>query len=162
MRIFFDMDGVLAYWNDKASYETYSTPGYFRNLEPVSNVVKMAKKLFDTCDNEIFICSACLDKDREEEKNFWLDKYLPYIDSEHRVFTRCGKSKTDAVYEFTGSLKNDDVLIDDFTNNLKEWYGIPVKLMNGMNGTKGTWKGRKIRGYINSEEMLKELLEGIA
>ena len=41
-----------------------------------------------------------------------------------------------------------DVLVDDYTKNLKEWpvfgdakFGRAVKLLNGINGNNGTWTG---------------------
>ena len=33
-RVFFDMDGVLAQWQDGTPFEVVCSPGYFKNLPP--------------------------------------------------------------------------------------------------------------------------------
>lgn len=141
-RIYIDMDGVLATWNSDKSLEEVAMPGYFRDLLPMRNVVDAIKKIVLSRKYEVFILSSVLHDIAIRDKNFWLDTYLPEIPLINRIFVPYGQIKAD----YIGKLDYRDILIDDFSKNLKEWHGVGIKLLNGINGTKGTWNGYVVNG----------------
>ncbi len=135
-RLFVDMDGTLTRFIDHTNDpETILQPGYFSGLPPQPNVVTAVKELIGTMD--VYVLSAALDtKTAISEKNEWLDRYLPEIAADHRIFPPHGTDKAAAISDF----RVNDVLLDDYSRNLHAWPGIGIKLMNGINGTHGTWQ----------------------
>ncbi len=146
MRVFIDMDGTLNKWRNAKTQEELYVKGFFKKAKPHNNVIEAAKMLIRN-GYEVFILSAVLDDCAHavDEKNHWIDKYLPEIDLDHRLYPKCSESKVEFVRNAVG-LNKDDVLLDDKTENLLEWaeHAASVKLMNGVNGTKGRWKGIKV------------------
>ncbi len=137
-RVFFDLDGVLCVFNTSATEVDLHTRGYFRTLAPMDNVVSAAKILCKTDFLDVFILSAVLIDNPyvQNEKSSWIDQYLPEIALDHRIFPPCNENKSLYV---PGGITRSDVLIDDYTVNLLAWGGHAVKLLNGINHTKGTW-----------------------
>ena len=153
-RIFIDMDGTLAEFKTVDTLEKLYEPGYFLNLQPNSNVVNAVKLLIEKADVEVYVLSAYLTDSvyALDEKNKWLDRYLPELKKENRIFTPCGKEKTSAV---PGNIREDDFLLDDYTKNLGEWEppARGIKLINDINHTHGTWEGDRIR-FTHEPEIL--------
>jgi len=158
------MDGTLAKWNFVSDEQLYEKD-YFRNLEPHKNIIEAAKQLMNE-GQEVYILSCYL-ADSEyalKEKNDWLDKYLPEINTNHRLFVPYGMPKT----EFFETVKMtpityNDYLIDDYTKNLEEWSkigGTGIKYLNGINNTYGTWKGARISN-LNDIYNLLHTIENI-
>ena len=143
-RYFIDMDGVLAVYPSKEK-AWWEIKGIYELLAPQTQVIKAIKRMRERR-NEVFILSA-YNKDfanAKDEKNYWLDKYLPEIDEAHRIFTLVGQKKTDYV---PNGVQPTDVLLDDYNKNLEAWAeagGIGVKLLNGLNNRK-TWSGVAVR-----------------
>ena len=109
-------------------------------MDPIPNVLNAIKQIIrDDAEIEVYILSAVLSDSSYaiEEKNAWLDKYLPEVDVEHRIFPPCGQDKKQYV-----SIKEKDFLLDDYTHNLNLWQppARGIKLLNGINHTKGTWR----------------------
>lgn len=146
IRLFVDMDGTVAKFNPLVKIEALYEEGYFKNLEPMTNMVEAIKNVAETSKEiEVFILSACLDsKYAMPEKNDWLDKHLPIIDTQHRIFCEYGKEKSAYIPE----PKETDVLLDDYTKNLKEWNGIGIKILNGINDTNKSWCGQRISSFL--------------
>lgn len=139
-RLFVDMDGTLAVFKPVDEMETLYEKGYFLNLEPHENVVAAIKEIITkNPDIEVYILSAYLTDSKYalQEKNAWLDRYLPEIDREHRVFVPCGIDKKEGIRD----IREDDFLLDDYTKNLNEWQppARGIKLLNGINHSRGTW-----------------------
>lgn len=146
-RLFVDMDGTLAVFTPVDELETLYEQGYFLNLQPQENVVAAIKEIITKHPEiEVNILSAYLSDSKYalEEKNKWLDKYLPEIDSKHRIFVPCGTDKKEAIQN---GVSRDDFLLDDYTKNLNEWQppARGIKLLNGINHTRGTWPYDRIR-----------------
>lgn len=143
-RVFVDMDGTLAQFKYVA-FEELLEPGYYRNLEPMKNTVEAVKELIKRNNVEVFIMSAVLREapTAQDEKNAWLDEYLPEIDKDHRCFMYCDEVKAEHI---PGGQRSTDILLDDYTHNLETWAppGIGIKLLNGLNDTHETWQGNKI------------------
>lgn len=154
-RIFVDMDGTLAVFKPVEQLEVLYEEGYFRNLAPQINVLQAVKKIIQEYpDVEVYVLSAYLSDSPYalHEKNEWLNRFLPELDFDHRVFVPCGEDKSAFV---PGKLNQDDYLLDDYTVNLNAWEppARGIKVLNGINGTHGTWQGSKISFERNPEEM---------
>lgn len=143
-RLFVDMDGVLCTF-EKATMEVLSRPGYFAELSPQENVVAAIRMLARSCCVEVFVLSCYIaETNAKAEKNAWLDRYLPEVDTEHRIFVPCGEGKDEYV---PGCVLPTDTLLDDYSVNLHSWKaagGNAVKLRNGINGNHGTWEGPSV------------------
>jgi|GEM_PF-721510 len=160
-RLFVDMDGTVAVFKQVDTLETLYEQGYFLNLEPHTQVIDAMKKIIkESLDIEVFILSSVLADSRYalEEKNQWLDKYLPEIDMEHRIFPPCGVSKRDHIQ---GGIDENDWLLDDYTYNLNQWQppGRGIKLLNGINHTKGTWKHEMVSHDKESLEIAESIVD---
>lgn len=137
-RLFVDMDGTLARFHDQVQYlERMYEKGFFRNLEPFENMIA-AIKIFikEYPDVEVNILSAKVIGEPpycEEEKNAWLNQYLPEIDQAHRIFTEIGKSKASYI---RGGLSEHDFLLDDYNRGLNQFLsdgGQALKCHNNIN-----------------------------
>lgn len=160
-RLFVDMDGTLAEFKTVDTLETLYEKDYFINLKPNEYVLGAIKQLIADNDIDVYILSAYLTDSRYalEEKNAWLDKYLPELPQEKRLFVPCGTDKSVAV---PGLIRPDDYLLDDYTKNLSEWEppARGIKLINGINHTNGTWQGDKIQ-FTHAPEELSSMISDV-
>lgn len=159
-RLFVDMDGTLAKYQSVDTMELLFEKGYFLNLEPQQNVVDAIKKIIqEHPEKPVYIMSSVLSDSKYalQEKNEWLDKYLPEIDREHRIFPPCGENKLDYV---PNGIRSTDFLLDDYTNNLTLWEppAKGIKLLNGINHTNETWKGSMLRYDKESEQLAEDIV----
>ena len=160
-RLFVDMDGTLAVWNNVYLEQLYE-PGYFRNLPPLDQMIQKVTAFARQGEAEVFILSAYLPDSPYalKEKQEWLEQYLPEVDAAHRLFIPCGANKGHSV---PGGIYSTDFLLDDYTKNLQEWTaagGTGIKLLNGINSTQNTWL--KSGGlYISYEEPLHVTMENL-
>jgi len=145
-RLFVDMDGTLAVFHPVNRIETLYQRGYFLNLEPISGVLAAVKQIVRQNPKiEVNILSAYLSDSHYSytEKMAWLNKYLPEVENDRRVLVPIGCDKRAAV---KGGLQSGDFLLDDYTKNLASWEPTQgIKLLNGINHTRGTWQGNRIR-----------------
>lgn len=159
-RLFIDMDGTIAEFKPCKTMEKLYEKGYFLNLEPVESVIDGIRYFQDeNPETEIYILSACLSDSKyaEQEKNEWLNMYVPEIDETHRIFPPCGEDKS--LYIPNG-IQAYDTLLDDYSVNLFQWQragGQAIKLMNGINGTKGKWQGKRIFANQNPKQIATTL-----
>lgn len=162
-RLFVDMDGTLAVFTPVDTLETLYEQGYYANLAPHENVIQGVRQfLQENEDTEVYIMSSVLADSPYalDEKNAWLDKYLPEIDQDHRIYPPCGQSKAEYVPE---GIKETDFLLDDYSANLHQWEssgGCGIKLMNGINGSKGSWMGNRIEHRLTANH-IKDCLEAV-
>lgn len=166
MRIFVDMDGTLAKWNNVSSDQLLEQ-GYYRNLEANQELVDEVNSLISQGE-DVYILSCYL-TDSEyafNEKKEWIKEYLPELSEEKYILIPYSEPELDkdgnVIKDENGKVKmvptnkaeylkenyspitSKDYLIDDYTKNLLEWKamgGVGVKYLNGINHTKGTWKG---------------------
>lgn len=159
-RLFVDMDGTLAEFKVVDTLEKLYEKGYFLNLQPNENVVSAIEVIQkDYPEVEVYIMSSVLSDSKYAltEKNEWLDKYLPSIDAEHRIFPPCGENKVDYIPD---GVRESDCLLDDYTQNLTLWQppAKGIKLLNGINHSKGTWQDNRIDyskyGYVIAENIV--------
>ena len=161
-RVFVDMDGVLCEFKD-STMEEMEQQGYFYKLAPRKSMVEALNYLINSKEREVFILSAVLPQIEDQakaEKNAWLNEHLPAIDDAHRIFTLCGKDKTEAISNFSGS----DILLDDYSVNLEMWNaagGKAVKILNEINGKNGSFQaGPRVK--VETAGDLMEVIRKIA
>lgn len=157
-RFFVDMDGTLAKWNNVDMPDILYEEGYFESLEPNNNLVSSIKDLIKEGE-DVYVLSSFLNDSKYalKEKQKWLDKYIPEIDSNKRIFVEYGKKKTDYI---ENEIDTTDYLIDDYTKNLIDWKnagGTGIKFLNGINHTRKTWQGFLLNIDGNIVESLKEI-----
>ena len=160
-RLFVDMDGTLAEFQVVDKIETLYEKGYFLNLLPHIEVVNAITNLVKE-GHDIYVLSSFL-KDSKfafEEKNEWLDKHLHVLPESKRLFVPCGMSKRTYLHDLGYTISKEDCLLDDYSVNLHDWAveGTGIKLMNGINGNNGTWKGLKC-DFSNVHIFLNFILE---
>lgn len=154
-RIFFDLDGVLAVWQ-YAPLEEVAKVGYFSALPEQENVVKAFRLMGAYTDIMLYILSSVfVDGHSEADKRKWVSAHLS-LPEEQQIYCPYGQEKAMAL-EKIGGVEQVDVLVDDFSRNLRSWPGISVKLYNGINGTKGTWDGYSIRASMKPELLARQI-----
>lgn len=132
------MDGTLARFHDQVNYlERMFEKNFFRDLEPFENMVGGIKEFIRLHpDVEVYILSAKVNGEPpycEEEKHAWLDKYLPEIPKENRIFTTMGRRKAEFIQ---GGLTSNDYLLDDYNKGLYQFMydgGKAIKCHNNIN-----------------------------
>ena len=137
-RLFLDMDGTLARFHDQANYlERMFEKEFFLNLEPFQEMIDGIRLFMQAHPQvEVNIISALVNADLtfiKAEKNLWLDRYLPEIRPEHRIFTIMGENKVDSI---PGGLTKNDFILDDYNRNLNEFLffgGSAIKCHNNIN-----------------------------
>lgn len=171
-RLFVDMDGTLARFHDEVKYlERMYEPGFFRDLQPFRGAVETIKEYMRQYpDAEVFILSSAIPGNPPgcvQQKQAWLDKYLPEIDHEHRLFPEMGTDKSAVI---PGGIRATDVLLDDYNKNLEEWRqagGVSIKFVNNINdkALKGErWSGERMYHDAKPEDNAKFLakMTGVA
>lgn len=148
---FFDMDGTLCEFKPGATMEELYSKGYFRSLKPQKNVCSLLHSLM-LAGKEVYVLSAVLGTQQEKEKRDWLFDNRIWLPQNHILFVPCGTNKASCI-----NVSKDTILIDDHTPNLLGWQsagGTGVKVLNGINGRHGRWKGKAIStgSQLNAEE----------
>lgn len=159
-RLFVDMDGTLAEFKQIDTLEQLYEKGYFENLQPQMEVVNAVKTIIRECpDVEVNILSAVLSDSPYalQEKNSWLDRYLPELDAAHRLFPPCGSDKKEVI---KGGITPNDFLLDDYTLNLNAWEppARGIKLLNGINHTRGTWQNAMVEGKKGADSLAEDIV----
>ena len=156
INVYIDQDGVLAKWSD-SPLEEVQKEGYFlsRELEEVmKEVIDILSK--DSRIKVHLLSSVWCDGHSEFEKRAWIKDKGVNIEEGNLYFVPSGTSKSDWIKQNIGASEKD-VLVDDFSENLRAWHGRPIKFRNGINGTKGTWKGDSVCVYMSAAEIAKEI-----
>lgn len=179
VNLFVDMDGTLAHFrqngekyvdfNGDVRYfhldDIYEAGYYHPNcLPPEINVLRAVQSLTNGISPyTVYVLSAVEPRSASAyiDKNLWLDRYLPEVKAEHRIFMPCGAKKADYINLANGEL---NVLLDDYTRNLQEWTvgkvnNIGIKILNGINDTHKSWQGDRVPGNIDSLELAKMLVQ---
>ena len=146
LRFYFDMDGVLARWKDVSVEETEKS-GYFRNLDPEPCIINAVLNMHDRGYDVSILSAVYRDGHSARDKYEWL-KAQGLADIP-RVFVPYGEKKADYI-----KANEINILVDDYSKNLHEWAGagnVGIKFKNGINGTKGTWKGNSVSHAMSTE-----------
>lgn len=161
INLFLDMDGTLAKFYANPNYlEKMYEQGYFENLKPYAIVNTIKEIIAEMPIVNVYVLSACVDTEYcEEEKNRWLDKYLPELPINHRLYVKVGENKTQLAKLVTHT-DAINLLLDDYGTNLEQWEEkgwIGIKFINGVNNT----KGKQYRYTAKGGKQLKELITKI-
>lgn len=162
MKIYIDMDGVLAKWNTKASVEDTFEKGYFLKCVPDTKMIELTEYISMFWDVSI-LSHAYENGYAEAEKMEWLDAYGLDEERISRIFVPYGIPKA----EFLHLSDNRDTLflIDDFSKNLINWESYPncygIKYYNGINGTHGTWNGESLSCTDDLKQLMWDITQMI-
>ena len=142
MRLIIDLDGTCFEFHPSATLDDLMQPGYFANLLPYSNMIEGLWLFHNKYPEvEMIISSKVLNEEHIiKDKDKAVNNYLHFI--KERKYIPYGKKKTDYLI-----VKPEDYLLDDYTDNLFEFEeagGKGIKVLNGINGHHGRWKGPKI------------------
>jgi len=159
-RIFVDMDGTLTEWIENESTDVLYEKGYYENLKPNEFLLQVIKGLVKKGE-DIYILSSFLNDSKYalEEKNNWLDRYLPELSKDKRLFIKYGDNKTLII---PNGVSKFDYLIDDYSKNLFDWKdagGIAIKFLNGINNKSKQWQGLNVKENANLYDDLMFILE---
>lgn len=117
--IYVDMDGVIVDFGEiNSNPSQVRDEGFFINKRPVRTVIKELEKVAELPNVEIQILSITRTQAQIEEKNKWLNKYVPFI-TKRNIFARVDYSLESAhmlkgEYLETEAPKNKVIyLIDD-------------------------------------------------
>lgn len=157
-RLFVDLDGTCAVWHPVAEEQLFEK-GYYRNLPEYKNVVAAVNDIVDNYpDIDVYVLSKYLTNSDYalQEKQEWVQEHLPGIDAAHQIFVPYEMDKRDMIPD---QLRETDYLLDDYTKNFENWQppAHGIKLLNGINHTRGTWQDNRISLMRNP----KDLAEGI-
>lgn len=166
VRLFIDMDGTIADIHEyKDWYERMKNEeDFFEKLNPFTNLIVALYLIKYQYKGKIkiYTLSAVERNDRNstavKSKNNWLNSYASFINKKNRIYSLCGKKKT----EYISPLSKKDILLDDHTPNLLDWeadggYGIKVK--NNINCSGTTWKGLIIYNQDSISSIVTKLDE---
>lgn len=141
-RIYFDMDGTLAVFNKNATMEEVFTPGYFRSLNPIPEMVAFAKELQHAGYDVNILSGACYTA--IQEKIEWLQEHMPFITPDKYTFVPVDADKS----QFIPNAEHS-VLIDDYNKNLDEWKGLAVKCKTDINSYNPKYASVVVGAYNN-------------
>lgn len=144
IKLYVDMN-ILTSFKQIYQIEELFKEGYFKNLQPNKNIVDTINQFLDINerDVEVFLLSSYLNsKYALNEKNEWLDMYLPKIDHAHRFFIDYRENKD----EYMNKIDKSCVLLDEDTDKLLEWKkkgGVAIQLIKPSQ-TINEWEGKKV------------------
>lgn len=157
-KVFFDLDGTLNVF-ERVPFEEVCRPGYMKYRKPHKSMIDAAK-ILSAAGFDVWIASAVLPYEYSiSDKDYWADKYCPFIPKEKRLYIPYGENKAWHIREIANK---GDFFVDDFTKNLVELSEVPglvnVKCVNGINDTHGSWKGRRVYAWHDPIEIIEEML----
>lgn len=153
-RLFIDLDGTCAVWQPVAEEQLFEK-GYYRNLPEYKNVVAAVNDIVTNHPEiDVYVLSKYLTNSDYalDEKKEWVQEHLPGIDAEHQIFVPYEMDKRDMIPD---RLRETDYLLDDYTKNFENWQppAHGIKLLNGINHTKGTWQDNRISLMRNPKDL---------
>ena len=146
-KIFLDLDGTLAKFNVRNALQRFETEkGFFAKLgayKGIELINEMAKA------GNVYIISASPNKQADNDKMIWIEKYLNNVPMENRLICRCGENKAEYLKSKGLQIDKNSYLLDDYTKNLIEWEsagGVGIKRLTKVaDNSTGKWEGLTIR-----------------
>lgn len=155
-RLFVDMDGTLTRLYDEKNYlDRFNDKGFYLNIKPYFAAVEGINKLIlEHPEIEVYILSATNGKYCEFEKNRWLNKYLPSIKIENRIFMPHTENKIEYI---PNGITPYDFILDDYNlilERVENECGVGIKAINNINN-KGKigkkWEGYGVKIFENKD-----------
>ena len=146
-KIFLDLDGTLARFNVRNALTRFDNEiGFFAKLLAYKNIEEINEM---TKIGNVYIISASPNKQADQDKMKWVNKYLPSMPLKNIVFCRIGENKAEIIKEKVGVDIKGNILLDDYTKNLEQWEsagGVGIKRLTSVaDNSTGKWKGLAIR-----------------
>ena len=164
--LYVDMDGTIVKWvpmqteSEEEVYDILKSRHYFLKLPPAHHALNAVKELLGWGLKVKILTSYLSDSAYAlDEKRLWLNKYLPEVEERDRIYVPYGIPKA----EYLGSIGPNDVLLDDYTKNLREWEvagGTGIKFLNSLNHTRKTWSGAKVSW--DSKTLAEDIMTAIS
>lgn len=138
---------------ERASIEDTFKRGYFLAREPDEKILALVRLLKNSGRSVSFLSSVYTVGTAKAEKSEWLVRngmgtvpctFVPYGDDKS-LYIKANER---------------NVLLDDFSENLRRWEAaghIGFKYYNGINGTHGTWGGYALTRNMSAAAMFKTL-----
>lgn len=147
VRVFLDLDGTLAKFNVPNALNRFENEkGFFANLgayKGIDKINELAKQ------GNIYIISASPNKNADEDKMKWINKFLPNIPKNNIVICRCGECKAFVLQKLGLIIDKACYLLDDYTKNLIEWEnygGTGIKRITEVaDNSTGKWTGLQLK-----------------
>lgn len=155
MRIFVDLDGCLAKWdNFNKTKEDYTAVGFYEDLDVQKNLLEALNSIID----DVYIISHYVDgfPHAIREKKTWLSKHMPNLKPSHIHIIERSREK----FTVLKKLSTQDILIDDFNGNLLAWEnagGTSIKFVNRCNDRSKSWNGERIYYNYSVQKILDKL-----
>lgn len=118
IKLFIDMDGVIAdYVVGDLDYKT---------KRPLFNNIKMLESISKLNNIDLYILSISKDNQGVIDKNYWLDKYIPFINKDKRIIIsrEANNMEKSSILKsnYLNNFNSDSIiiLIDDDPRVLKE------------------------------------------
>lgn len=163
VNLFVDMDGVLAVYDLNVEDKMYNK-GFFLNRPAIEPMVQIVKNLVKDERYKVHILTSCIDSEYcIPEKSAWLNKNLPEIPEENRIYIPYGSVKSEYAQKRVDTENALNILLDDYNENLIKWDlpgALPIKVLNGINSENGLWGsigGEKIQAYSDVQENIKNI-----
>ena len=156
-----DGDGTLVVFDKTKGLDEISAPGYYRGLPILGNISKALEYCSEYSD--IYLVSAVMPYPHViPDKDYCYENIVPFIRSDRRVYTEYGRPKAEQIDGRINILPGD-VFLDDYTPNLIEMSSAHpeitcIKVMNGINGTKGTWDGPRLYAFSSIKSIANTII----
>lgn len=156
MKLFLDLDGTLARFNVRNALKRFDNEkGFFANLKAYKHI-EVINTLALT--NDIYIISASPNEQADNDKMFWLKKYLPNIKDSNITLCRIGENKGSIIEtKYQMVINNNCYLLDDYTKNLTEWEslgGTGIKRLTSVaDNSRKLWQGLEIKSLLELNKL---------
>lgn len=168
----FDMDGVMAIY-DRDAYRgntpIFSKLGYhyFRTVKPDMTIVRLIQSLCQRDDCTVYVLTKVspaydIMLEQVKDKAEWLAKYFPFVGESQFYYTTGDKGMlaNNVLLRDDGrNISKNDILIDDFNENLESWVksgGSSIKYLNGLNSS-DSFDGLKLLKGMGTEDAVRIL-----
>lgn len=119
IKLYIDMDGVIADYD-------FGIPKDYDKKRPLYDSIKKLEQISKLDNIELYILSITRMTNGRQEKNTWLDKYVPFIKKENRIIISREENDFESSSilkaRYINNLKTTDtiIVIDDDPRVLKE------------------------------------------